>query len=147
MSVIRRTQAVSVIVLGVVFVTLAGCGGSGGAAAPLGPLAPAGAGAAGATAVSVQPAVLDFGNVGSSYAATFRATTSHPPLTIRRSSTCTTDGASLGRASVAPSSGPSGQSFSVTPRTAGTCAITVVDAAGNSAMVSVNTATTVVTGQ
>lgn len=116
--------------------SLCACGGGGGGGGTPAPSLPP------ASPLTASPLTLNFSNVGSNFSQQFSATTTDGPISIAASSTCT-----LGNmATVMPQSGPSGTNFSVTPIVAGACAISVVDAAGHSVTISINIASTIITG-
>jgi hypothetical protein len=85
-------------------------------------------------------------NTGAQFAQTFTATEVGDSGAISETDTCSPGGGAIATITPASASGPNA-TFTVTPQSAGTCTVTVHDAFGQTAPVSVTVTTTGLTVQ
>ncbi len=133
---------------------LTACGGGGGSAATTGGTLPPSSSTPVPTPIpSPTPATLllsatalNFLAPGTAYGQTFTASESGYNGTFSESDTCTTNGTGIVGIAFAAQTGPSA-SYTVTPISAGSCAIIITDASGQRKNVNIIVTTTGIQGQ
>jgi hypothetical protein len=93
-----------------------------------------------------NPNALAFTNTGAQYALTFMATESGDSGLLTEADTCSPSGGVIATIAPPSSAGPN-VTFTVTPQSSGTCTITVRDAFGQTAVVSITVTATTLTVQ